>query len=39
MISTGNEADLDSATFADHLLDDERVRAIAMFIEIDPHPA
>jgi acetate---CoA ligase (ADP-forming) len=33
MISTGNEADLDSATFVDHLLDDERVHAIAMFIE------
>jgi acyl-CoA synthetase (NDP forming) len=39
LISTGNEADLDGATFADHLLDDERVRAIAMFIETirDPH--
>jgi len=33
LISTGNEADLDSTTFADHLLDDERVRAVAMFIE------
>jgi acyl-CoA synthetase (NDP forming) len=33
MISTGNEADLDSASFVNHLLDDERVRAIAMFIE------
>ncbi len=39
MISTGNEADLDSATFVDHLLDDERVRAIAMFIETIRHPA
>ncbi|WP_428541000.1 acetate--CoA ligase family protein [Rhodopila sp.] len=39
MISTGNEADLDSASFVDHLLDDARVRAIAMFIESirDPH--
>jgi acetate---CoA ligase (ADP-forming) len=39
LISTGNEADLDGATFADHLLDDERVHAIAMFIETirDPH--
>jgi acetate---CoA ligase (ADP-forming) len=39
IISTGNEADLDGASFADHLLDDERVRAIAMFIESirDPH--
>ena len=33
MISTGNEADLDSAAFVDHLLDDERVRAIVMFTE------
>jgi acetate---CoA ligase (ADP-forming) len=38
MISTGNEADLDSATFADHLLGDERVRAIAMFIESIRNP-
>jgi acyl-CoA synthetase (NDP forming) len=38
MISTGNEADLDSATFADHLLDDERVRAVAMFIESIRNP-
>jgi acetate---CoA ligase (ADP-forming) len=38
MISTGNEADLDSATFADHLLDDPRVRVIAMFIESIRHP-
>ncbi len=33
LISTGNEADLDGAAFADHLLDDERVRVVAMFIE------
>jgi acyl-CoA synthetase (NDP forming) len=38
MISTGNEADLDGATFADHLLDDERVRSIAMFIESIRNP-
>jgi acyl-CoA synthetase (NDP forming) len=38
MISTGNEADLDGATFADHLLDDERVRAIVMFIESIRNP-
>jgi acyl-CoA synthetase (NDP forming) len=39
LISTGNEADLDGATFADYLLDDERVHAVAMFIETirDPH--
>lgn len=39
LISTGNEADLDGATFAEQLLEDERVRAIAMFIESirDPH--
>ncbi|HEY0423639.1 MAG TPA: CoA-binding protein, partial [Rhodopila sp.] len=33
LISTGNEADLDGATFANHLLDDPRVRTVAMFIE------
>jgi acyl-CoA synthetase (NDP forming) len=33
LISTGNEADLDGTAFADHLLDDDRVRAVAMFIE------
>lgn len=33
LISTGNEADLDGATFANHLLDDRRVRTVAMFIE------
>jgi acyl-CoA synthetase (NDP forming) len=38
MISTGNEADLDGATFADHLLEDPRVRVIAMFIESIRHP-
>ncbi|HEY0184977.1 MAG TPA: acetate--CoA ligase family protein [Rhodopila sp.] len=38
MISTGNEADLDGATFAAHLLDDPRVRAVAMFIESIRHP-
>jgi acetate---CoA ligase (ADP-forming) len=38
MISTGNEADLDGATFADHLLDDPRVGAIAMFIESIRNP-
>lgn len=39
LISTGNEADLDGAAFVDHLLDDERVRAVAMFIELirDPY--
>jgi acetate---CoA ligase (ADP-forming) len=39
LISTGNEVVLDGAAFADHLLDDPRVRAIAMFIESirDPH--
>lgn len=29
LISTGNEADLDGTAFADHLLDDDRVRAVA----------
>lgn len=38
MISTGNEADLDGATFADHLLEDPRVQVIAMFIESIRHP-
>ncbi len=33
MISTGNEADLDAATFIDHLLDVPEVRAIALFAE------
>ena len=39
LISTGNEADLDGAAFVEHLLEDERVRAVAMFIELirDPH--
>jgi len=33
MISTGNEADLDAAAFIDHLLDNPRVHAIALFAE------
>ncbi len=33
MISTGNEADLDAATFIDHLLDVPEVRTIALFAE------
>ncbi len=33
MISTGNEADLDAATFIDDLLDNPRVQAIALFAE------
>ncbi len=33
MISTGNEVNLDGATFAGHLLDDPRVRAVTMFVE------
>ncbi len=33
MISTGNEADLDAATFIDHLLDQPDVKAIAFFAE------
>jgi acyl-CoA synthetase (NDP forming) len=39
LISTGNEADLDGAAFVEHLVDDERVGAFAMFIESirDPH--
>ena len=33
MISTGNEVNLDGASFAEFLLDDPRVRAITMFVE------
>jgi acyl-CoA synthetase (NDP forming) len=39
MISTGNEADLDAATFIDHLLDNPDVRAIAFFAETIRDPA
>ncbi|HSW20245.1 MAG TPA: acetate--CoA ligase family protein [Ramlibacter sp.] len=38
VISTGNEADLDSASFIDHLLDDPAARAIAIFAETFRHP-
>lgn len=33
MISTGNEVNLDGASFAEFLLDDPRVQAIVMFVE------
>ncbi len=33
MISTGNEVNLDGASFAEFLLDDPRVQAITMFVE------
>lgn len=39
MISTGNEADLDAATFIDHLLDHPDVKAIALFAETVRDPA
>lgn len=37
MVSTGNEADLDCATFIDHLIDQPEVRAIALFAETIRH--
>ena len=37
MVSTGNEADLDSADFIDHLVDQPEVRAIALFAETVRH--
>ncbi|MBC7378691.1 MAG: acetate--CoA ligase family protein, partial [Burkholderiaceae bacterium] len=39
VISTGNEADLDSASFIDCLLDDPAARAIAVFAETFRDPA
>jgi acyl-CoA synthetase (NDP forming) len=38
LVTTGNEADLDFADFAAELLADERVRAIALFLEAIRHP-
>ena len=38
-ISTGNEADLDSAAFVDFLVDDRSTRAIAIFAETFRSPA
>ena len=37
MVSTGNEADLDSADFIDHLIELPEVRAIALFAETIRH--
>lgn len=38
VVSTGNEADLDSGTFAARLTADPQVRAVAMFLESVRHP-
>lgn len=38
LISTGNELDLDAAAFSDHLLADERVKAIVLYLETVRHP-
>lgn len=38
VVATGNEADLDGATFASALLGDEGVTSVAMFIESVRHP-
>jgi acetate---CoA ligase (ADP-forming) len=38
VVSTGNEADLDVASFIEHLIDDRSTRAIALFIETIRHP-
>ena len=37
--ATGNEADLDAASFVDYLIDDPHTRAIALFIETVRNPA
>ncbi len=37
--ATGNEADLDAASFLDYLVDDPHTLAIALFIETVRHPA
>lgn len=37
--ATGNEADLDAASFLDYLVDDPHTRAIALFIETVRQPA
>ena len=37
--ATGNEADLDAASFVDYLVDDPHTRAIALFIETVRQPA
>lgn len=39
VISTGNEADLDSSSFIDYLLEQPDARAIAVFAETFRHPA
>ena len=39
VISTGNEADLDGASFIDYLIDDTHTRAIAVFAETFRNPA
>ena len=39
VVATGNEADLDGTAFLDHLLDEPRTRAVAMFAETVRDPA
>jgi len=39
LVSTGNELDLDITAFTDHLLADERVKAIVLYLETVRHPA
>lgn len=39
VVATGNEADVDVAAVADHLLDEPHCRAVAMFVETVRHPA
>lgn len=38
VISTGNEADLDSSSFIEYLLEDDRARSLALFAETFRHP-